>query len=396
MSTSQSKISTEIISKAIEFRKALHQHPELTWQETATAQSIRNKLDGLNIPWRACAKTGTVAIIAPDAKQKNGSKNIALRGDIDALPITEAIDSPYKSQNQGVMHACGHDGHTATLWAVAAHLKQQEDALQNTITLLFQPAEEGGHGAREMLNDGALDDVDFVFGWHNWPKMPFGKAACPDHAVMAGNGRLKIKVKGKGGHASQPENCQDPILAASAITLNLQQIISRRLPPQNGAVVAITSIDGRSAFNVTRDHVNMGGGIRYTSPEDFDTMCQLIPQIVEDTAKSYGCEAQCEIGPIYPATLNHAPAAQAYRKALADVLGENWQDQTHKMPVMGSEDFSYFLEKVPGAFALIGATEDDRFAQGLHHPEYEFNDHLIEKVVEVFEKLANLNEHAPT
>lgn len=380
-----------LLEKAVSFRKELHQHPELTWQEHETAQRIRAKLDELDIPWRACAETGTVAVIAAEAKAKNGSKNIALRGDIDALPITEAVESEYKSVNEGMMHACGHDGHTATLWAAAAFLKQQEAELTNTITLLFQPAEEGGHGAQKMVEDGALDDVDFVFGWHNWPNMPFGTAACPDHTVMAGNGRVRIKVTGKGGHASQPEQCHDPILAAAAITLNLQQIISRRLPPQNGAVLSMTSIDGKSAFNVIRNHVNLGGGIRFTEPEDFELMSQLIPQIAEDTAKSYGCVAECEIGPTYPATINHAKAAHLYREALREVLGEDWQDESTRMPVMGSEDFSYFLQQKPGAYALIGATQGSEYQHSLHHPKYQFNDALISTVVEVFSRLAKLD-----
>ncbi len=382
------KLNHSLIDQAIVFRKELHQYPEITWQEFETAKQIRTKLDELGIPWRACTETGTVAVIAPDAKAKNNSKNIALRGDIDALPITEVVESDYKSKNEGVMHACGHDGHTATLWAVAAFLKQQEAELTNTVTLLFQPAEEGGHGAQKMVDDGALENVDYVFGWHNWPNMPFGTAVCPDHTVMAGNGRVRIKVIGKGGHASQPEQCHDPILAASAITLNLQQIVSRRLPPQNGAVLSITSIDGKSAFNVTRDYVNIGGGIRFTEPEDFDAMIELIPQIAADTAKSYGCTAECEVGPIYPATINDAKAAHLYRNGLRDVLGEDWQDETTRMPVMGSEDFSYFLQERPGAYALIGATDGEQFKHSLHNPKYQFNDALIPKVIELFSLLA--------
>jgi len=377
-----------LIDQAVTFRKELHQHPELTWQEFNTAKRIRNKLDQLDIAWTPCAETGTIGVIAPNAKLQNNSKNIALRGDIDALPITEITESDCKSQNVGVMHACGHDGHTATLWAVAAMLKEQEAELTNTITLLFQPAEEGGHGAKKMVEAGALKDVDFVFGWHNWPKMAFGTAACPDHTVMAGNGRIRLTIIGKGGHASQPEHCHDPVLAASAITLNLQQIVSRRLPPQNSAVVSITSIDAKSAFNVTRDQVTVEGGIRFTDQQDFELMKTIIPQIASDTALSYGCRVECKIGPIYPATVNNAKAAHLFRHVLQDVFGENWLDETTKLPVMGSEDFSYFLQEKPGAYALIGATEGLNFAHSLHHPEYQFNDALISKVVQLFTKLA--------
>ncbi|MBD3816127.1 MAG: amidohydrolase, partial [Halothiobacillus sp.] len=203
------------IQEATALRHRLHRSPELSWQEHGTAQIIRSQLKALDIPWRACANTGTVATLAPNAT----GRHIALRGDIDALPITEQTVVDWISQTPGVMHACGHDGHTATLMAVARWLKTNESALAGPVSLLFQPAEEGGHGARVMIEDGALDGVDWIFGWHNWPAIPFGQAVCPDGPVMAANGIFEIELTGRGGHASQPELCRDPVLAAAAVTL---------------------------------------------------------------------------------------------------------------------------------------------------------------------------------
>ncbi|MEQ9316240.1 MAG: amidohydrolase, partial [Henriciella sp.] len=172
----------QLIVEATGFRHELHQHPELTWQENDTAARIRARLDALGIEWRACAGTGTVAKLAKDAP----GRHVGLRADIDALPINEASGRDYSSTHDGCMHACGHDGHSAALMSTAAWLKANEAALPGPVTLLFQPAEEGGHGAKMMIEDGALDGIEAIFGWHNWPAIPFGKAVCPDGAVMAG------------------------------------------------------------------------------------------------------------------------------------------------------------------------------------------------------------------
>ncbi|MDZ7642961.1 MAG: amidohydrolase [Woeseiaceae bacterium] len=220
----------ECVAGAVAARHELHRHPELAWQEAATAARIRTQLDAMDIAWRSCADTGTVATLASKAT----GRHVALRADIDALPIAEQSGASWASEVVGCMHACGHDGHTATLLAAARWLKHHESSLPGPVTLLFQPAEEGGHGARRMIEDGALEHVDVIFGWHNWPAIPWGQAVCPDGVVMAGNGTFRIDVQGRGGHASQPEACRDPVVAASAIVLALQQVVSRRLPATGG------------------------------------------------------------------------------------------------------------------------------------------------------------------
>ncbi|WP_207062701.1 N(2)-acetyl-L-2,4-diaminobutanoate deacetylase DoeB2 [Motiliproteus sp. SC1-56] len=374
---------SKILEEAIAFRHELHRYPELTWREEETARRIRERLDQLNIPWRSCAEHGTVAILAAQAP----GEHIALRGDIDALPISEKAEVPFRSQNPGCMHACGHDGHTAALWATAAWLKANEDSLAGPVTLLFQPAEEGGHGARKMIEEGALDGVDRVFGWHNWPAIPFGQAVCPSGPVMSGNGSFQITVHGRGGHASQPELCRDPVLAAAAITQDLQQIVSRRMPPQSAAVVSVTSLQADSAENVIPDTARLAGGIRLGSPELRQPINQAIQEIAEATARSYGCTADVTLKPRYEATVNHADAAEAYRDALAEEFGSHWQANI-PTPIMASEDFSYYLANRPGAFALIGmAAEGGEYCLPCHNARYQFNDALLAPMTRIFARL---------
>lgn len=382
-----------ILHQAIQFRHQLHRQPELTWEEENTSSSIRAQLDALDISWRSCARYGTLATLAADAK----GPHIALRGDIDALPIHELTDLPYKSEVAGKMHACGHDGHTAALWATAAWLKAHEADLPGPVTLVFQPAEEGGHGARSMIEEGALEGIDRIYGWHNWPAIPYGQAVCPDGPVMSGNGTFEIELKGKGGHASQPEICRDPVLAAAAITLNLQQIVSRRLPPQSASVVSVTSIDAINAPTVIPDRVRIGGSIRLAQPELRDIIDRLITEISEDTARTYGVSAQATTVKRYEATVNNAQAAEAYRNALGETLGPDWQYKDMHLPIMASEDFSYYLNQVPGAFALIGMSKTDAYQAPCHSPEYAFNDDLIGSVVKIFSRLvgAPLPDNTP-
>jgi hippurate hydrolase len=376
-----------IEKSAIQFRHDLHRQPELTWQEANTAQKIRDALNQLDIPWRVCAKHGTVASLAPNAK----GQHIALRCDIDALPIAEATDLPYRSENPGCMHACGHDGHTATLWGIAAWLKSRETRLPCPVSLIFQPAEEGGHGAREMIADGALEGVDCIYGWHNWPAIPFGQAVCPGGAVMSGNGTFDIVVRGRGGHASQPELCRDPVLAAAAITLNLQQIVSQRLQAQDAAVLVVTSIDARSGPTTIPETAHLSGGIRIGHPDLRILINNLIRQICEDTARTYGVEAEVDIQPRYEATVNHKGPAQYYRACLAEEFGIDWCMSALPLPVMASEDFSYYLNAIPGAFALIGTSDANNFQAPCHSQHYQFNDALIAPVVRLFSRLAGVD-----
>ena len=381
------------IEAAVRLRHELHRKPELTWQEHATAAAIREILSELGIAWRVCADTGTVATLAPAAT----GKHIALRADIDALPIEERLAVPWRSQVPNCMHACGHDGHTAALMATASWLKQHEELLPGPVTLLFQPAEEGGHGARAMIQDGALQGygsrgpVEEIYGWHNWPAIPFGKAVCPDGPVMAANGTFVIEVQGVGGHSSQPELCRDPLLAAAAIIQNLQQIVSRCTAPQQSAVVSVTSCDAPSMPTVIRDNVRLEGSIRIADTAQREAVFSHITTIAEQTALAFGATALVKNTARYNATVNHADAADRCRQVLWARMGNLWNDAGIAVPIMASEDFSYYLEQIPGAFMLIGASQDGRCTAACHNPAYEFNDNLIPVVQGIYCRLAAKN-----
>jgi len=374
----------EVVAYATKLRHHLHANPELTWHEFETAKTIRQVLDEHGINWSECARTGTVATLA---KQAQG-EHIGLRADIDALPMQEDTGLEYASNNPQCMHACGHDGHTATLIAAAIWLKQNEDKLPGPVTLIFQPAEEGGHGAKAMLESGFLDGIDFIYAWHNWPAIKFGQALCPDGIVMAGNGTFHITLKGVGGHSSQPEICKDPVLAASAVTQALQQIVSRQIAPQKTCSVSVTSIEAPSGLTTIPENARLHGSIRVSDNGMRDEVAASINQITKNVAKAYGVEAEVEFRKRYGATINDPTAAHKVRELLQQQLGEEFQSE-HLSPVMASEDFSYYLEKIPGAFMLVGSDNAD--STPCHNVKYDFNDRLIEPVGKLLMRLANFD-----
>lgn len=390
---------SQIVDAAVSLRRDLHRRPELTWEEHATAAAVRAELDRLGITWKVCAGTGTVGTLAPDAP----GRHVALRADIDAMPVDEATGVPWSSEHTDVMHACGHDGHTATLLAVAAWLAARKDQLPGPVSLIFQPAEEGGHGAAAMIADGVLDDVvrdgthlreaaprpvEVIFGWHNWPAIVFGRALCPDGTVMSANGTFEIEVVGTGGHSSQPESTRDPVLAAAAITLGLQQIVSRRLAPAQAAVVAVTSITAPSPLTVTPQRAVLAGTIRVGTTEQRDVVFGLIHDIATATAQAYDVEAVTTASPRYAATVNHPGPAAELRRALTATLGESWPSETTRAPIMASEDFGAYLERIPGAFALLGADDGHGHDHPCHSAHYDFNDVLLPRAARVLAEVA--------
>lgn len=239
-----------------------------------------------------------------------------------------------------------------------------------------------------MLESGCLEEVDFIYAWHNWPAIKFGQALCPDGIVMAGNGTFHITLKGVGGHSSQPEICKDPVLAASAVTLALQQIVSRKTAPQKVCIVSVTSIEAPSGVTTIPEHARLHGSIRVSDNDMRDEVAASIKQITVDVAKAYGVNAEVEFRTRYSATINDPEAAHKVRKLLHQQLGENFQTD-HLSPVMASEDFSYYLEKIPGAFMLIGSDDGDNTP--CHNVKYDFNDRLIEPVSKLLMKLANFD-----
>lgn len=378
----------QIVKDSIDIRHTIHQNPELGWQEESTAQLIRQQLTRLDIQWQACTQTGTIADILC---QDPAAPTIALRADIDALPLQEKNQFAWRSQVDGCMHACGHDGHTAALLAAANWIKQHQSHLQKNIRLIFQPAEEGGHGAKHMIEAGALEGVDEIYGWHNWPPLPFAQMLCPDNIVMCGNGTFKITLTGRGGHASQPELCSDALLAASALHLNLQQIAGRGSPAQKAVVVSVTQIHSDSLGpTIIGNTSTLEGSIRIADQQSRKLVEEQITQISQATANLYQVECKVELFPRYEATINHPKQAQFSR--------QNWQQigsicelaDSQLAPIMASEDFSYYLQHVPGAFALIGAAENTSVSPPCHSTDYDFNDHLIVLVCKLFAKISGV------
>lgn len=376
----------ETLKFAQDVRHELHRQPELSWSEHSTADRIRSLLTDMGIRWRRCADTGTVAII----NEQGTTPAVALRADIDALPIHEATDVGWSSEISGCMHACGHDGHTATLIAAARWLKQHEDVLDRQVVLLFQPAEEGGHGAREMIKDGALEGVSEIYGWHNWPALPYGTMSCPDGLVMCGNGTFDITLTGKGGHASQPEVCDDVVLAGSAIVVALQQAISRRLPPQANAVLSVTQFNAGNAPTVMADKAALSGSIRVPDEETRALLNKAITDIAKHTAEAHNTDCMVTHHGRYQATINHADQATTARQAWSELYGDQALNHGKPMPVMASEDFSYYLQALPGAFALIGSDDGNRRPHPCHSPHYDFNDRLIGDVCRWFCRLSGM------
>lgn len=374
-----------ICADAVAFRRRLHRRPELLFAVHETAAAVRGELDRLGIPWRACADTGTVADLASNAP----GRRIALRADLDALPLDECTGLPWASEKPGLMHACGHDGHTASLVAAAAWLKLNEAKLPGPVRLLFQPAEEGGHGARKMVEDSCLDGVDAVFGYHNWPHIPFGRAACPLGPVMAANGEWTATITGRGGHAAAPHQCIDPILAGAHFVTLVQQLVSRQVAPQEAAVVTVTCFHGGTADNIIPDAVELVGTVRAGTSVQRDALAVKVGEVLTAACAPSGASAQYHFNPCYPATVNHAQMAVEARAALAAELGGDWE-WTVGVPLMAAEDFGYYLAKCPGAYLLLGAGRSGQAVEGCHSPRFDFNDDLIPVVTRLWARLAGL------
>lgn len=375
---------TSLLGEVVALRHALHQVPELAWQEHQTAARIRQELDRAGIAWRACAGTGTVATVAPRAS----GRHVAFRGDIDALPIQEETGVHFASTIPGRMHACGHDGHTAALLGLGRWLKRHEDRLPGPVSLLFQPAEEGGHGAERMIEEGALRGVEVIYGWHNWPSIPWGKAVCPDGPVMAANGTFEVQVTGRGGHAAEPEACANPTVGAAAITVALQHLLNGRVRPQRPHVLTVSSIEAPSSHTVIPGHALLRGTVRAADTADRDALLLRMREIIEATATAWGVAAAFEPRPRYPATVNQEGPAAQMRSALTAVLGESWDSRETPIPIMASEDFSYYLQEIPGAFMLVGSNDCAAHAWPCHSPFYAFNDRLLSPVMQTFCRLA--------
>jgi len=361
-------------------RRDIHAHPELCYEEQRTSDLIARTLTDWGIPvHRGLGKTGVVGII----KNGSNSRAIGLRADIDALPMTEHNKFAHASVNLGKMHACGHDGHTAMLLAAARHLSRQRH-FDGTVYLIFQPAEEGGGGAREMIKDGLfkLFPMQAIFGVHNWPGMAVGQFALRSGPVFASSNEFKVTIRGRGAHAAMPHNGIDPVPVACQMVQAFQTIITRNKRPIDAGVISVTMIRAGESTNVSPDSCELQGTVRTFTLEVLDMIERRMRQIAEATCQAFDASCEFEFRRNYPPTINHPLETEFVRDLLSSLVGA--QNVQEFEPTMGAEDFSYFLLQMPGCYFLIGNGDGDHRIGGhaagpcmLHNPSYDFNDELI-------------------
>jgi len=358
----------------VSIRRELHRNPELGYQEFNTSRLIRRALDELGIAHRdSIAETGVLATIG-----RGGGPCVALRADMDALPIHEESDIDFRSVVEGKMHACGHDCHVAMLLGAARLLKQRESSLHGTVKLLFQPAEEGGAGGLRMCEAGVLEapNVQRIFGLHVWPSIPTGSIGSRAGELLASAGSMSITVHGSGGHAALPHTAVDPIVTASKIVCELQTIVSRELDPIQSGVVSITTMHGGEAFNVIPPEVKLTGTIRSLSVEGMKFLRERVSAICTHVAAANRCEAHVEFMDAYPPTINDAKCWNVVKGLGREILGERCVEEM--APLMGGEDFSYYTQRVPGCFMMLGIRNEAHGSTfGVHHPQFKVDEDAL-------------------
>jgi len=359
-------------------RRDFHAHPELGFQEVRTAGIVTKELTNLGLEVHAgVGGTGVVAIL-------EGSRPgpvVLVRADMDALPIIEETGAPYASQNPGVMHACGHDGHTATLLTIARMLNAHRNDLAGTVKFMFQPAEEGLGGAEKMIADGVLNNpkVDVALALHVWNEKPVGWIGIANGPAMAGAEIFNIKIRGKGGHGAAPHLAVDPILASAQIISALQGIVSRNLPPLQTAVISVCTIRAGETFNVIPPMVEMTGTIRTFEPAVRTLVLDRFEKTIHSVAEAMGCQAEINVKSLTPATINHTETAVQVQATAHRLFPDADVDPTNFV-TMGSEDFAFILEKVPGCFFFIGSANPEKgLDAGHHHPKFDFDETALPK-----------------
>ncbi len=361
----------EIQGEISAIRRDIHAHPELAFEENRTSDVVAAKLQewGLEVT-RGLGKTGLVGTL----RKGNSLKSIGLRADMDCLPMDETNDFAHRSTNPGRMHACGHDGHTAMLLGAAKMLSETRN-FEGAVHFIFQPAEEGGGGAKVMIEDGLFEKFpcDAVFAIHNKPGLPLGHIVTKGGPLLAAADRWDIRIKGKGGHAAHPHTTLDPMVVGANIVMALQTIVSRNIDPIDSSVVTVGFFHAGSAYNVIPGEAHIGGTTRTTTPENRALIERRIDEICEGAAKMHGVKIEVEHKPGYPPTVNDVDQARFAADVATGVCGEHAvKDNTR--PSMGAEDFSYMLEKVPGAMVWLGNGGD---SVSLHNSRYDFNDMAI-------------------
>lgn len=388
-----------LLPELIEFRRDLHQHPELCYEEHRTSERVREalaKIPGIQIKGGMAGGTGVLAHLP--ATTQTDAPAVALRADMDALPITELTNKPYASTRPGLMHACGHDGHTTILLGTARLLAAQEHR-PNPVTFIFQPAEEGGAGGLRMCDDGALNGanggglgprVGRIFGLHGWPDMPLGTLGTRPGPLLAATDDFIVHIKGVGGHAAMPHLARDPIVASAAVITQLQTIASRSTSPLDSVVCTVGTVRGGVADNVIPDAVELTGTVRTLRPATREAAREQFFRIAEHTAQAHGCTAEIQWLPGYPMTNNDAPTTERFFEVTRRVFGAEHVIEVPE-PFMGGEDFSYYGLHVPACFFILGLLpvgDDPRTTPRLHQPTFDFNDEAIGPGIRAMASLA--------
>ena len=362
----------DLQSEIMKWRRDFHAHPELRYDVHRTAAAVADKLKsfGCDEVVPGIGRTGVVGVIRG---RKAGKKVIGMRADMDALPIEEETDLPYKSTVPGKMHACGHDGHTAMLLGTAKYLAETRN-FAGTAVVIFQPAEEGGAGALAMVKDGLISrfGIEEIYGMHNYPGLPLGEFAIRPGPLMAAADHIAIDIEGKGGHAARPHLGIDTILVGAQMINQLQSIVARNVDPLESAVVSICMFQAGQTDNVIPQHAKLRGTARSLKAEIGELLRTRINEVVEGTARLYGATAKITYSNGYPVVVNHKRETAFAVEVAREIAGKD-KVETDVTPVMGAEDFAFMLQERPGAFIFVGNGD----SAGLHHPAYDFNDEVI-------------------
>ncbi|VEP18519.1 putative amidohydrolase YhaA [Hyella patelloides LEGE 07179] len=373
----------DLQTQLVTWRRNIHQKPELGFQEHITAALVSQQLSAWSIPHQtSVAKTGVVAII----EGNQPGKVIAIRADMDALPIQEANEVSYRSQHDGKMHACGHDGHVAIALGTAYYLNQHKEKLSGTVKIIFQPAEEGPGGAKPMIEAGVLKnpDVDAIMGLHLWNNLPLGTIGVRSGALMAAVECFRLHIFGQGGHGAMPDQTIDSIVVGSQIVNALQTIVARNINPLDSAVVTVGEFHGGTALNVIADSVTMSGTVRYFNPQLESFIGERIESIVAGICQSHGATYKLDYWQLYPPTINHPEMAQLVASVANEVV-ETPLGVVPECQTMGGEDMSFFLQQVPGCYFFLGSANSDRgLAYPHHHPRFDFDETALGMGVEIF------------
>ncbi len=378
-----------VAARAVEIRHDLHRHPEVGYEEVYTNAVVCKELTRLGIEFKSGYGRGT-GVVAMIHGGKGSGPCVGLRADMDALPIEEETGAEYASTIPGKMHACGHDGHTAVLLGAAAILKENAHRFKGTVKLLFQPAEEGLLGAEQMVREGVLQNpkVEAIFGLHGWPGLKVGMVATRKGAIAASADFFQITVTGKGGHAAAPHNSVDPVVCAAAMIQSLQTIVSREADPTDASVVTVSSMAAGSAFNVIPEHAELKGTIRALNKERRKAAISSLERICKGIAAAYRCEVSFGYSGATPPTVNDGAMADFVAQIATATVGERGYVWAPK-PGMWGEDFSFYLEQVPGCFFLLGVQPHDRDSYPmLHNPKYDFTDAAVPVGIRMMTELA--------